>query len=74
MSMGEVKVGDFVIASFGDWRGVWQALYKTDEIVFVTYAPFQQGNVDLVKRENQISIEQVLSGEDEAWKVIRHAK
>jgi hypothetical protein len=69
--MVNVRVGDYVIASFGDWRGVWRAQYDNgDALVFVTYAPAQQG-VDLVKRENEISIAEIITA-DEAWQMVRH--
>ena len=69
--MVNVKVGDFVIASFGDWQGVWRAEYHNgDAFVFATYAPAQQG-VDLTKMQNEIMIIEIIT-DDEAWQMVRH--
>lgn len=72
MNFPNLKVGDFVVACFGDWRGVWRAAYRNqdNELVFTAYAPAQQG-VDLVKKESEIMISEIIN-DDEAWRMVRN--
>ena len=69
--MVNVQVGDYVVASFWDWEGVWYAAYRNhdSELVFTTYAPAQHG-VDLVKKESEIMISDIIDDE-EAWRMVR---